>query len=231
MKLLNQNSLAVTIDAINEKIFFNQPISGSEKKEVAIWLAGRQGLPGSYAGMFAPTKSDISLGFKVFTGEPVRTGAATRHILGEETCRVLIVLGIKSPEVKKALASATEGIESRIMDSVSRGYQIGTYCCGICTDSFWRHLAVGGMPQLDPDKWFAAGMKYLHSLQKGDGEWQRYPFFYTLLALNELDTPAAVKELKYAAPKLEQYLKRANQKGKYSERRKVLAERILNKIS
>lgn len=231
MTIIHPNSLAATIDMINEKIFFNQPISGSEKKEVAAWLASRQGLPGSYANMFAPTGSDIKEGFKVFTGEPVKTRAATGHILGEETCRALILLGVKTPEAKKALVSATEGIESRILDSVSRGYQVGTYCCGICTASFWRHLAVGGMNQLDQDKWFAAGMKYLNSMRKGDGEWSRYPFFYTLSALSEIDTPAAVKELKYAAPRLEQYLKRATEKNKYSKRRKMLAERVLNKIS
>ena len=141
MHLLNPKSLGATLDTVNETFFYNQPISKSEKLKVANWIAERQGQPGSYAGMFAPTGSDIKQGFKVFTGEPVRSGAATSHILGEEACRALILLEVKTPAVKKALALATAGIEYRVLDSVARGYQVGTYCCGTCTASFWRFFS------------------------------------------------------------------------------------------
>jgi hypothetical protein len=230
MNLIYPNSLSKTLDAVNEKVFFKLPISSSEKKAVATWIAGRQGAPGSYANMFAPTGSDIKEGFKVFTGEPITTGAATRHILGEEACRALILLDIKTPVVKKALALATAGIEYRVLDSVTRGYQIGTYCCGRCTASFWRHLAVGGIKNISPEQWLVAGMKTLKPLRLENGEWRRFPFFYTLLALEELDFPAAIAELKYAAPRLEQYLKHSSKNNKFTQRRKVLAERILSKI-
>jgi hypothetical protein len=219
----------MTLDAVNAAVFYGQPIAKSEKVETANWIASRQGQPGSYAGMFAPTELDLKSGFRVFTGEQVRSGAATRHILGEEACRALILLEVKVPAVKKSLALATAGIYQRLIDTVAKGYQVGTYCCGTCTGSFWRHLAVGGIKDINPERWLAAGMKRLKSERLGNGKWRRFPFYYTLLALNEIELPAAVAELKYAAPVCERYLKRANRKNKYSQRRRILVERILEK--
>jgi hypothetical protein len=118
-----------------------------------------------------------------------------------------------------------------VLDSVTQGHQIGTYCCGRCSASFWRHLAVGGIKNISPEQWLIAGVKTLKPLRLGNGEWKRYPFFYTLLALNEIDLPVAIDELKYAAPVCERYLKHANKNNKYSQRRKILAERILERIN
>jgi hypothetical protein len=74
MKIVNPNSLAATIDAINEAYFFEKPLPKSQKEKAAKWIANRQGLPHSYRGLFAPTERDFRQGFKLFTGERVRTG-------------------------------------------------------------------------------------------------------------------------------------------------------------
>ena len=70
-------------------------------------------------------------------------------------------------------------------------------------------------------------MKVLKSLRKGEGQWRRFPFYYTLLALDEIDLPPAVEEMRYAAPVLENYLKRTHQTNTHSERRQILFEDIL----
>jgi hypothetical protein len=64
------NSLATLVDSIEQKRYFGQRIPAREILAAAREIASRQGLPGSYAGMFAPTKPDFRRGIRVFTGEP-----------------------------------------------------------------------------------------------------------------------------------------------------------------
>jgi len=104
MKYIHQNSLAETIDSISEALFFGRDISRSEKEAAGKWLAARQGLPGSYANMFAPAKLDLQKGIRLFTGEQVYTRAGISHILGQETCRVLAKLNLKEKNIRKAWA-------------------------------------------------------------------------------------------------------------------------------
>lgn len=119
MSLLDTRSLAGTLDAVNEALFFDIRIARSEIRRVAQWLAGRQGLPGSYAGMFAPTSRDRARGIRLFTGERISSGAATGHILGEEACRALLLLDADVPGARLALARAIRSMDSRLSKSES----------------------------------------------------------------------------------------------------------------
>ena len=228
MKIVNPGSLAVTLDALNDAFFHALILAKPQKEEVATWIAARQGLPGSYAGMFAATQRDVKEGMTVFTGEKVRSGAATRHILGEEACRALILLDVPLASVRDALKRASAGMIERLRMASRRPSVIpGTYCCGICTCSLWRHLAVGGLE--NGELWLAAGMKVLKQHRTGDAKWRRFPFYYTLLALSEVDPPAAVEEMRYAAPACERYMKRSPGDDGFSRRRRLLIERVLAK--
>jgi hypothetical protein len=117
MKLLDSRSLAGTIDAVNDALFFGRRIPKNEVRQIAQWLAGQQGLPGSYAGMFAPTPRDCARGIRLFTGERISSGAATGHILGEEACRALLVLDADVPAARSALARATRSMDKRLSQS------------------------------------------------------------------------------------------------------------------
>jgi hypothetical protein len=225
MGIVNPKSLAATLDAINGAFFLGQKLSSSEKTKAAKWIAGRQGEPGSYRRMFAPTKPDFTKGIRVFTGEPIRTGAATAHILGEEACRALILLGAADSGVRSALKRASEGMMAAIKEVEAYGYTPGMYCCGICSVALWRHLAVGGLR--DQERLLRAGMKTLKGYRLGNGQWRRFPFYYTLLALDEIALPAAAGEMRYAAPVLEKALKRPPRNDRFDARRRVLTERIL----
>jgi hypothetical protein len=122
MNLLDSRSLAATIDAVDDAFFFGKRIPRGEAHRVAEWLAGRQGLQGSYAGMFAPTPRDCARGIRLFTGERISSGAATGHILGEETCRALVLLDADVPGARVALARATRSMDKRLSQSeMSRG--------------------------------------------------------------------------------------------------------------
>lgn len=97
--------------------------------------------------------------------------------------------------------------------------------CGLCSVAYWRHVMVGGLDR--NEERLAAGMKALKGHRSGDGRWRWFPFHYTLLALSELDLALSVDEIRYAAPLLERYVRRPIRAGEFSERRRLIAERVL----
>ena len=224
MRIIDPSSLAETIDNLNDAFFYGRKLAKSEREEAAKWIAARQGLPGSYSGMFAPTLSDFQRGIKLFTGDRVKSRAATAHILGEEASRALILLKVRSSAVQEALRESTDSMLKRL-DYEDR--KPGPYCCGICSVSLWRHLSVGGLK--DPEKELAGGLKELRAHRDGTGKWRRFPFYYTLLALTEINDPGAVREMRYTAKVCERALKRTAGADRYSIRRHDLLERVMQK--
>ena len=226
MKILYKHSLAKTIDAVNEFLYLGKTIPHKEKAEVCNWIAGRQGMQGSYAGMFAPTDYDFKHGIRVFTGEKVTSGAATGHILGEETCRVLRLLKSPHKNVKDALQRASTSMRRRLMES-GRFQKSAVFCCGLCTVSLWRSIAAGGL-KLNR-KYLKKSLKTFRKYRDGTGRWRAFPFYYTLLSLSEIGSKDARTELQYAGRVIERLVTRQGI-GKYGKRRKALMEGILEKI-
>jgi len=222
MRLVDEGSLALTVDAVNEALLSGRPIPRPARVEAATWIARRQGLPGSYANMFAPAEQDF-VEARLFTGEAIASRAATGHILGEEAIRALQLLGMKTHEVRAALARAKAGMEARVTDTASGPW--GMYCCGTCSCAYWRNLAVGGLTRAEAR--LVQGMKEMKARRLGTGKWRSFPFFYAVLALTEIDLLGARAELRYAAPVLERYLQRAATEGITSQRRHTIAERAL----
>jgi hypothetical protein len=220
------NSLAVLVDGIEQKRYFGEKIPARELLAAAREIASRQGLPDSYAGMFAPTRHDFRRGIRVFTGEAVRSGAATAHILGQECCRLLLKLRVKDRLVSEALARAEAGMRERLKThDRANAQRVGFYCCGICTVSFWRHLAAGGLDSPGPR--FEDGLRVLASCRSASGRWNRFPFLYTLLALTEMELPEAGKELRWAAPAAERSLKALRGAGRFPKRRRAVLGQAL----
>jgi hypothetical protein len=221
MGIVNRQSLGVTLDRLVDADFRGARLLKTDKLEAAKWIAARQGQPRSYAGMFAPTARDFSNGIRLYTGERMNSGAGVSHILGEEACRALIKLNAGGRAVRDALGHATEGMWQRLAES--EGVP-GFYCCGTCTAALWRHLAAGGLK--NQERLLNSGVKHLKTLRQDNGRWRRFPFYYTLLALSEIDLPAARRELKYAGPACERVVGR-KATDSYAERRKLVAERVL----
>ena len=227
--MINTQSLGVTLDNLNEAFFEGWTLTRPVREQAAKWIASRQGLPGSYAGMFAPTEQDSRQGITFFTGEKLKTRAGSAHILGEEACRALILLKVSDVEVREALKRASDGMAGRMR--LDEGRTDGYYCCGKCSVSLWRHLAVGGLTR--SEQLLAAGMKTLKAHRDGSGRWRVFPFHYTLLALTEIALPGmlpgagARSEMRYAAPVCERLLKRSSKANVYDRRHRMLAERVL----
>ena len=236
--LIHPDSLGDTLDAVNAALFERRPLSTAERSEAAAWIADRQGLPGSYAGMFAPTGYDYAFGALTFTGESVHSGAATGHLLSEEACRALFLLTDPQPEddaaltARQALKRARQGIFRRLEASEAAGKEAGVYCCGTCSAALWRHLQVSGaasdLARLEN------GLSVLRRQRDGAGRWKRFPFYYTLLALSEIGLPAVREELAYAAPVAERALRRLikaepEDLSRHERRRALLLQQALEK--
>ncbi len=224
MGIVDVSSLGRTLDHVNEALFFGTPIPDEEREAAAAFIASRQGLSRSYSGLFAPTEQDFREGLTVFTGEKRNTRAGTSHILGEEALRALHLLGVETPEVCAAMRRAEQSTERILADCIQRE-SAGYFCCGICSVAMWRNLLSGDSGEAG--RHLEGGLASLKAGRSPDGRWGRFPFFYTLLAIDEMDSPAARAEKAYAAPALERFVRRAPGTGAAPARRLELARRIL----
>ena len=227
--LINRGSLSQTVDAINAARFECQTLTAAERRQAARWIAARQGLPGAYGGTFAGFPSERSRGIVLFTGERI-TSASARHILGEEASRALRQLRVRDPDVTRALEGADSGL-MRCLERAAgdpRNGNPGLFCCGKCSVGLWRNLLAGGLDRRDER--LQRGASHLRSMRDGEQQWRRFLFWYTVLALSEMDSAEARMELKYAAPALERAAGRAVPSAVYGRRRHELAVRTLNSL-
>lgn len=224
--MIHETSLSRTVDALNELVFEQRELPAAERALVARWIAGRQGLKGAYADMFAGFPSELEQGIRVFTGERI-TAASARHVLGEEASRALRLLRVKEPAVRAALERANAGMMKRLEQAAldPRNTNPGKYCCGKCTVGFWRNLLSGGLDRQE-ERLRRGVAEALRRMRTGQGKWRVFPFWYTVLALSEMDLPEARAELAYAAPVLEGAARRKPSSA-HGQRRHALALRIL----
>jgi hypothetical protein len=227
--LINNKSLSQTVDAIHASHFDGRELAASDRRQAAPWIAARQGLPGAYGGTFAGFPSERSKGIVLFTGEHI-TSASARHILGEETSRALRLLSVRDRGVTHALEAAGEGLMRCLARAAAdpRHRNPGLFCCGKCTVGLWRNLLAGGLDRREER--LRSGARHLKSMRHGGRGWRTFPFWYTVLALHEMDSREATSELKYMAPALERAAKRAVPSAVYARRRHELAVRALARL-
>jgi hypothetical protein len=130
--------------------------------------------------------------------------------------------------VTRALESADNGLMRRLERAAQnpRKRNPGLYCCGKCTVGLWRNVLAGGLDRREER--LRRGASHLRSMRDGKHQWRKFPFWYTVLALSEMDNAEARTELKYAAPALERAASRAAPSAVYARRRHELAVRTLN---
>jgi hypothetical protein len=228
--LIKPTSLSETVDATSAILFAGGTLTSGERKSVGRWIASRQGLPGAYAGTFAAFPHERAKGIVTFTGERI-TSASARHILGEETCRVLRTLAPPDRVVTDALDRANRELQRRI-DAAAldpRRDNPGLYCCGKCSVGFWRNLLSGGLDR--QEERLQRGVAHLRRSRDNEGGWRKFPFWYTVLALSEMDVAGAHEELAYVSSALTRAANRdAASSSVYSARRKTLSARALAKL-
>ncbi len=227
--LINRASLSQTLDAINAANVEGRTLSAAERGDVARWIAARQGLPGAYGGTFAGFPSERAKGIVLFTGERIASASA-RHILGEEASRALRQLRVRDRSITHALDAADEGLMQCLARAAEdpRRTNPGLYCCGKCSVGLWRNLLGGGLDRREER--LQRGAVHLRTVRDGEEGWRKFPFWYTVLALSEMDSSDAKTELTYAAPGLERAAARATSSSVYTQRRQALAARALKTL-
>ncbi len=228
MSLVNKSSLSITLDNLNQIFFDGKKLSSSEKKGAALFIASRQGLKGSYWGMFAPMPGELD-GVTLFTGEKLTSRASISHILGEESLRALYLLGVEDPRVNAAVSWARSGLGKALERYYTLGYYTeGLYCCGKCSAAYWRNLSAEGVNK--NKNVLNAGMKFLKTLRDGKGKWKRFPFWYSVLSLSGIGLKAAKEELEYASPVLKRIADGNIAGNAYEIRKRSLSQRVLSAL-
>jgi hypothetical protein len=225
MQLLSRTSLYKTVDNVNEALFYGRKITKADAKNIIAWISSRYDTEYSYNHSYGLTAKDMNSPVYTFTGERLLC-ASMRHIMAEESARVVLQLskiaGVKPDTLKKT----DEWFYKMLKASEAAGKPLGTFCCGPCTIGLWRYLNAGGLPEYQ--KYISDGLRALHSNRDETGKWGRFPFYYTLLALSEIDDESAMKEINYAMTACERALKRMNKSNMFSRRKRDLLLKIMN---
>jgi hypothetical protein len=119
-------TLAEAVDVLADAQFYGRRLSQAEEDRATALIVSRQGGEGAYAGSFALTAAERKAGVRVFTGE-LMTSASARHIIGEESCRVLRGLKDASPEVKQAVKDAESAMAARFIRIIDEGSHPGVF--------------------------------------------------------------------------------------------------------
>ncbi len=233
---IDEKSLATVVDDVNHAHFFGHSPTKKDARAATAWIRSRfwQDIPAKIRAAknpdprwaaipktFVLTDQDQKSKLRAFTGEPVQN-ASMRMIYSREAARALLVLsevtGQRVPEAEEHCASVFSK-----QDLADREPKL--YCCGPCTASVWRLMNTGVLGGCEDKLDSMLGLLPLHRDDKGT--WHRFPFFFTLLALIEMDRPAALAELKYAQPECEKKRKRLKPKDTYAERKLEVLDRVL----
>jgi hypothetical protein len=222
MKILFPDSLTATLGALDEAFFRGQSLPHVQRAEVVAWLVSRQDQTGPDAGTFAPTETDHMGNVRLYSGERLKTHFAAGHILSAEAARALLLLDAPTPGAQEAIRRTDQRLRQACF---AMSCIVGE--CAHATISLMRYLAVGGLD--DVERRLNAHLETLSQQRDGQGRWRRFPFYYTLLALSEIDLPLAVQERQYAAPACERYLRRATHDDAIGRRRRAIMQRSLAK--
>jgi hypothetical protein len=231
MQYLDKSSLFHTIDNVSEALLFGLEINENEKYKIADFIVNQHEKPRAYANTFAPTDIDLKHDLILFTGEKIKTGAGKCHMIGEEACRILRKLDLKTYKVKTALQEADRGLQKRIYESSENPrYQSGMYCCKSCSCALWINLASGGLN--NDTKLLKAGLEFLRQHRDDKGRWKGFPYYYTLYVLNEILPDLAKNEMIYVTKSIDRRLKKKKiNESKYDLRRNYICEQILDKVN
>lgn len=228
MSILDTDSLIATLDNFSDALADGGTIARGERVAVGRWIALRLGAPGGYRGLPAPTEADLAGGAKLYTGEAMNSWAGLACKMGFEAARVLVLLNLPGKAADLAREQTIERVDIMLREHLQMGYRPGAFCCSSCSAALWRLMAQCANRQAAGV--LSAGMKHLRSRRDGAGRWRSFPFWYTTLALSEMDAPAARTELRYAAPVLEKALRRRGDGSVYARRRIALARRVLAEV-
>jgi hypothetical protein len=202
-----------TLDIVNEAFFFGRALSVGHREAFAEQIATNQ-------ARSSQANAASTEGWSLFSGERLLTKFATRYILQEEAARALVLLSARTLDIRRTLEQVNARlIETCFAQSCVKGE------CAHAMIGLMRYLAVGGLDE--PERRLCVHLKTLTQQRDGNGQWGHFPFYYTLLALTEINLPQAIEEMRCAAPACERRLQRAVNGDQISQRRRAIMQRVL----
>jgi hypothetical protein len=220
--IIYPTSLTATIESASERILQQQPVNKAQSEEITSLLVGRQVLSGKNAAFFLPFASERDTKPRLFTGEPLHTDFAYRHIQLIEAARLLVLLGIEHVAVQHSISRAEQCMSASCYSKFCAKGE-----CKAISIAYMRYLAC--FTNEDADSKLLHFLMNLGSFRDGKGRWRGFPFFYTLLMLTELDDAVASQELEYAAPACAKWLDQIDAPNHFSNRRQLIISNVLSR--
>ena len=136
----------------------------------------------------------------------------------------------ENPEYGQALRAADKGLLQCLERAAEdgRGTIPVSSAAGSAASDCGETCLPGGLDR--QEERLQRGAAHLRSMRDGKSGWRRFPFWYTVLALSEMDNREARTELKYAAPELTRVAQRSAPSAVYTLRRHQLAVRTLDRL-
>lgn len=225
ISLLETNDTTNTmLDSLEEAILLLEQSHRSGEMinydQVVDFIVGQQIRHGRDAGVFVESRNVSRSKARVFTGERLQTHLAAKNILTMESARALILTGSSSESVYLSIALAKEWLENQCFTNFCP-----TGECKHSSVAFMRYLNVlGSIDRLE------RMVSKLSKFRDGNGGWKGFPYFFTLLALAEIDSPIVEDELQYALTSIEQRFKRSQSVEPYMTRRNEILIRLKHRF-
>ena len=230
--------LAETVAQVSHAHFFGEILTQQEAKAAKRLIVSRYGqdIPDAIrkAAKPHPRWASIPKSFNLteeerrrnpttFTGEPL-ANASLRMVHSREAARALFIVGAILGDTPPEALTLCDSVRETATGLKKQGTPL--FCCGPCTVSVWRLAGIGA--RVADDGALDHLLSALRTHRDNEGAWRRFPFFYTLLALLELDHSRANAELEYALPACERKRKGLKPGSVIAARRIAVLDRVLS---
>ena len=217
------DNLAQAVMILQESLLFEQPLPEPQKAQVLQTIRSSFKQDNPYLG-FVYKSFDRKKGLQMIGGEKLHTKTGAFNVLGLESARLLQLFEDQEarenilPEIEKRLKAACFAADC------TQGE------CAHATAALWRYQAAGGLPQNKQN--LSSQLRKLQKQRETFGSWKGYPFYYTLLALLELNTPLAESEIKAVSESCVRRLKRVRARNAPClTPRRIILEKALEKAA
>jgi len=189
------------------------PRDGAVERSVA-WLLQRQGAEGAYRPEFfgsGPRRARDQV--TIFSGDRL----SSSNLLVGESClaaRSLLRLRRGRREAGRMLRALADLMrQEQHVRTMYPGRRVHGYCCGRCT---LGALEAFSQSSLHRDRLAVGSLRWMETMQRGDGTWQRFPFYFALDVLSRYDHGIAARQVEAALPAIR---RRRNEDGSWGAAR------------
>ena len=212
------------LDSLEEAILLveHSHKSGDELnlEQVVDFIAGQQVRYGANSGIFVESRNVSRSKARVYTGEKLQTYLAAKNILTIESVRALVLSGSNSEIVQTAIALTNSWLENQCFSDFC-----ATGECRLSSVAFIRYQnALGNTTCLE------YMISKLSKFRDSKGGWTGFPYFFTLLALTEIQSSIVEDELRYALEHSEKRFSRSRSEEPYISRRREIHTNLQNRF-